>query len=67
MINNIVPLKREINVYHREYYRSRQFGKPQNLEQKIQIGAPNPHSINERFSFNQFILVFLVTIIPPKA
>ena len=37
------------------------------MEQKIQIGAPNPHSINERFSFNQFILVFLVTIIPPKA
>ena len=31
------------------------------LEQKFifQIGTPNPHGINERFSLNQFIPVFL--------
>ena len=36
----------------------------QNLEQTFifQIGTLNPHGINERFLFNRFIFVFLVTI-----
>jgi len=40
-----------------------------NLEQKFifQIGTLNPYGINERFSFNQFILVFHVAMFPPIA
>ena len=38
-----------------------------NLEQKFifQIGTLNPHGINERFSFNYFILVFHVAMFLP--
>ena len=38
-----------------------------NLEQKFifQIGTLNPHSINERFSFNYCIPVLHVAMLPP--
>jgi len=40
-----------------------------NLEQKFifQIGTLYPHGINERFSFNKFILVFHVAMFLPIA
>ena len=39
----------------------------QKLEQTFifQIGTLNPNGINERFSFNQFLFLFLVTICKP--
>ena len=41
----------------------------ESLEHKFifQIGSLNPTGINERFSFNLSILVFLVTMFPPTA
>ena len=40
-----------------------------NLEQKFifQIGTLNPHGINERFSFNSYIPIFHVAMLPPIA
>ena len=40
-----------------------------NLEQKFifEIGTLNPHGINERFSFNQYIPIFHVAMLPPIA
>ena len=40
-----------------------------NLEQKFifQIGTLNPHGINERFSFNLYIPIFHVAMLPPIA
>ena len=40
-----------------------------NLEQKFifQIGILNPHGVNERFSFNSYIPIFHVAILPPIA
>ena len=39
------------------------------LEQKFisQTGTHNPHGINERFSFDKFIFVYHVTMLPPIA
>ena len=48
---------------------SLQLGNSESLEHKFifQIGSLNPNGINERFSFNLSILVFLVTMFPPTA
>ena len=43
--------------------------KGKNLEQKfvLQIGTLNPHGMNERFPFNQFIPIFHVATLQPTA